>query len=139
MSHEDLTRRTASRTSSDRAFGFVFVAVFAAIAVYPVLFGAPPRGWSLAVAGCFAVLASAAPGMLAPLNRAWTRFGLLLHAIVSPVMLGIMFYGVVMPTGLAMRLARKDPLRLRFEPGAGTYWIERAPPGPPPESFRDQF
>jgi len=95
--------------------------------------------WSIAAAAAFALLALAVPRALAPLNRAWTAFGDLLHRIVSPVALGILYYGVVTPTGLLMRLAGKDPLRLRFDPAARSYWIERRPPGPPPESLKDQF
>jgi hypothetical protein len=79
------------------------------------------------------------PAVLAPLNRIWTRFGLLLHRIVSPVVLGVMFFGVVTPMGLVMRALGKDPLRLRFDPAARTYWIERRPPGPAPDTLNNQF
>jgi hypothetical protein len=63
----------------------------------------------------------------------------LLHSIVSPVALAILFYGVVMPTGLLMRLLGKDPLRLRLDSRAASYWIERTPPGPDAESLKNQF
>lgn len=125
--------------SSDRAFGLVFATVFLLVALYPLLFGAGIRWWAAVVAAVFGACAVAVPRLLAPLNRAWTRFGLVLHKIVSPVVLGIMFFGVILPTGLLMRLLGKDPLRLAFDPAAPSYWITRQPPGPAPESFPDQF
>ena len=125
--------------SSDRAFGLVFATVFLLIALYPLFFGAGIRWWAAVVAAVFGACAVAVPRLLAPLNRAWTRFGLVLHKIVSPVVLGIMFFGVILPTGLLMRLLGKDPLRLAFDPAAPSYWITRQPPGPAPESFPDQF
>ncbi len=85
------------------------------------------------------MLAFAAPQVLAPLNRLWFKLGLLLHKIVNPIVLGIMFYVVVTPTGLIMRLLGKDLLRLKRDPAAASYWIERTPPGPKPESLGDQF
>ncbi len=139
MGHEDFSAKTVVKGSSDRAFGVVFVAVFAIIGAFPLLFGAPPRLWSFAVAAGLAAIAFLAPGVLAPFNRLWTRFGLLLHTVVSPIVLGIMFYLVVTPTGLLMRLFGKDPLKLRRDPEAKSYWVERTPPGPAPEGFKDQF
>jgi hypothetical protein len=125
--------------SSDRAFGLVFTAFFAIVAVLPMLRSEPPRPWAFAAAGVLLALALAAPRLLAPLNRLWLKFGDLLHRIVSPIALAILFYGVVTPTGLLMRLFGKDPLRLRFDREAKSYWIAREPPGPPPESLKDQF
>ncbi len=138
--HEDLTRRAAeAKGGSDRAFGFVMAAAAATFALLPLFEGEAPRAWVLAVAGAFAALALVRPGVLAPFNHAWTRFGLLLHRIVNPVVLGLLFFVTVTPTALIMRALGKDPLRLRFEPEARTYWIERRPPGPEPETMRNQF
>ena len=139
MGHENINREEAVRGSSDRAFGFVFAVVFLLVASYPLFFGDGIRVWSVLIALAFGACALAAPDWLAPLNRVWTRFGFLLHKIVSPIVLGVMFFGVVAPTGLLMRLVGKDPLRLRLDEQARTYWIERRPPGPSPESFKDQF
>jgi hypothetical protein len=125
--------------SSDRAFGLVFAAVFALIAVMPAWHAGAIRLWALAVAAVFLVLALLRPGVLAPLNRIWAAIGLLLHKVVSPVALAVMFFGVLTPTGLLMRLFGKDPLRLRRDRAAASYWIERAPPGPTAESLRNQF
>ena len=85
-----------------------------------------------AVSGLFLVVAVAAPRLLAPLNRLWYRFGLLLHRIVNPVVMGLLFYATVTPIALVMRLVGKDPLHRAFDPQARTYWIERSPPGPKP-------
>jgi hypothetical protein len=139
MGHESFDRKTPVASSSDRAFGWVFAAVFAIIGVWPWAFGGELRFWSLAVGAAFLLVAWARPAVLAPLNRVWTRFGLLLHRIVSPVVLGVMFFGVVTPTGLLMRAFGKDPLRLRHDRDARSYWIERQPPGPPPDTLNNQF
>jgi hypothetical protein len=139
MPHESLRREESIAGSSDRSFGIVFAAVFLIVAVVPWFFGGIFRAWALVVAAGFLVAALAFPSTLAPLNRLWTRFGLLLHRIVSPIVLGIMFFLVVTPIGLLMRLFGKDPLRLERDASAGSYWIPREPPGPPPESLKDQF
>ena len=132
--HEDLSRHEAPRASSDRSFGLVFAAVFAIVAGWPLLGGEGPRLWALAVAGVFLALALAAPRLLGPLNRLWTRFGLLLSRAMNPLVLGLLFFAVVTPMGLVMRALGKDPLRRRFERQAASYWIERRPPGPAPMS-----
>jgi len=91
------------------------------------------------VGAAFLVVAWLRPAVLAPLNRAWTRFGLLLHRIVSPIVLGVMFFVVITPMGLVMRALGKDPLRLRYDREARTYWIDRRPPGPAPDTLNNQF
>ena len=77
--------------------------------------------------------------MLAPLNRLWMKFGGLLHRFVSPIVLGLLFFVVITPMGLAMRMLGKDPLKLRADTQSKSYWIDRTPPGPRPDSFIDQF
>lgn len=123
---------------SERKFGLTFAAVLVA---------AGARAWwldrtsvaalSIAAAVQCAALAVVAPRALAAPNRAWFRLGLLLSKVVSPVVVGAMFLLVVTPVGLVMRAFGRDALRLRRR--ANTYWIRRAPPGPAPESFRQQF
>lgn len=115
------------------------MAFFLIIALVPLLNGHSVRIWAVSVSLAFGAIALITPIMLAPLNRIWTKFGLLLHSIVSPIALAILFYGIVTPTGLAMRLLGKDPLRLRFDPIVPSYWIERTPPGPDAESLKNQF
>ena len=138
--HEHTQKHVAEiKGSSDRAFGLVFSTVFAISSLYPLLGGGSIRIWYLIVAGIFLLLALFFPSVLAPANRLWMKFGELLHRIVSPVALGIVFYAAVLPTGLILRLFGKDPLRLRLDPNAESYWIKREPPGPVAESLNNQF
>jgi hypothetical protein len=124
----------------DRAFGGVFTAVFLVVALWP-LTGADGavRWWALAVSGVLAGVSLLRPRLLHPLNRVWFRFGLLLHKVVSPLVMSTLFFVVITPVGLLMRGFGTDPLRRRFDAQATTYWILRAPPGPDPDSLRDQF
>lgn len=126
-------------SSTDRSFGLVFAVFFLMLALWPLLHQHEMRLWALVIAAIFLLLALAIPKLLAPLNRMWTSFGMLLHRIVSPLALGILFYGVVMPTGLLMRLFGKDLLRLRLDKSANSYWIQRSPSGPTPESLKLPF
>ncbi len=139
MAHEDLTREQEVEGSSDRSFGVVFAVVFLLIAAWPLWYGESPRWWAFVVAALFAVVALMKPALLSGLNRQWMKLGMLLGKIVSPIALGLLFYGVVTPIGVALRLAGKDPLRLKFDRGAGSYWIRREPPGPSPDSMTNQF
>jgi len=138
--HEHTPRHAPQvQGSSDRSFGFVFAVVFLIIALYPLLNSNGIRIWAMTVSGAFLLLAVLVPHVLTPANRLWTKFGLLLHNIVSPIALGILFFLVVTPTGLLMRLFGKDPLRLRCDPAADSYWIKRDPPGPAADSLNNQF
>ena len=139
MGHESYDRVEVIEGGSNRSFGITFAIVFAVIGLLPLLSGSSVRLWSLVASTLFLLCALLLPSVLAPLNRAWLWFGLRLHRIVSPVVLGIMFFLVITPIGLAMRALGKDPLRLKFDKVSSSYWIERTPPGPPPESFKDQF
>ena len=139
MAHEDFARVAPVEGSSNRSFGLVFAAVFLIIALFPLISGGAFRWWSAALAFAFGTTALMMPTLLHPLNRAWTRLGVLLHRVVSPIILGFMFYAVVTPIGLLMRALGKDPLRLRFDGDASSYWIARTPPGPTPERLKDQF
>ena len=124
---------------SDRVFGFFFAVLSGAIGGY-ALWSARPWGWLFVGAAALLALAAAtAPRVLNRANRAWFALGMLLARIVNPVVMGVLFFLVVTPMGLLMRAFGKRPLSLRFEPGAPTYWIERKPRGPSPESMRDQF
>ena len=139
MAHEDLNRDQHVEGSSDRAFGLVFAVVFLVIAGWPLFHGEAIRWWSAGVAAMFALVALVKPALLAGLNRLWMKLGILLGKVVSPIALGILFYVVITPIGVMIRLTGKDPLRLKFEPDADSYWIPREPPGPPPGSMTQQF
>ncbi len=138
-SHENLARTDDTKAGSERGFGFVFAAVCALVGIWLLWRGREAFWYWAWAAVAFALLAIAAPKVLRPLNLLWFKFGMLLHHIVTPVVLGLMFYTVFLPIGLWMRLIGKRPLGLRFDPGAKSYWVERKPPGPPPESFNNQF
>ncbi len=137
--HEDLNREHEVESGSERSFGIVFAAVFALYGLWPLIGGMSVRGWAVAVAAVFLVLALTWTAPLRPLNRLWLRFGLLLHRVMSPLAMGLLFFGTVLPIGILMRLAGKDPLRLKREPEAASYWIPRSPPGPAPETMTNQF
>ena len=124
---------------SNRSFGIVFSVLFALLGLGPLARGRPVRGWALVVAAAFLLAAFALPRMLGPLNRVWLRFGLLLHACISPVVMGLVFYTTLTPIGLVRRWLGKDPLCLRLDRDAITYWIERHPPGPAPDTMPRQF
>ncbi len=139
MGHEDLTRVHDVQGSSDRAFGLVFAAVFLLVSLWPAVRGEMPRWWALAIAAVFAGTAILWPRALAVPNKLWTKLGVLLGAVVGSVALGLLFYAVLTPLGVFMRLTGKDPLRLRPDRAARSYWIPREPPGPPPDSMDRQF
>jgi hypothetical protein len=139
MAHEDLTREQQVEGSSDRAFGLLFACAFLLIAGWPMFAGEAPRWWASGVAVGFALVALVKPALLRGLNRQWTKLGALLGKVVSPIALGVLFYGVITPLGAVMRFSGKDPLRLKFDTRADSYWIRREPPGPPPDSMTNQF
>ncbi len=136
---EQLNRVDQVEGSSDRSFGLTFAAVGAVVALWPLTSGSEPRWWLLASAAALAAISFIAAPILHPLNRLWLGIGLMLHRIVSPVVLGVVFYGVLTPTGLILRARGKDLLRLRLDKGAASYWITREPPGPTPKSMHRQF
>ncbi|MAF48158.1 MAG: SxtJ family membrane protein [Rhodospirillales bacterium] len=137
--HENLRREHAVKHSSNRAFGIVFTVLFLIVALYPLIGGEPPVWWALIVAALFLMAALFIPRLLAPLNSVWQKFGQILHGIVNPLVMGLLFYVTVTPTGLIMRLFGKVPLHLKFNAHADSYWIERVPPGPDPKSMNRQF
>jgi Saxitoxin biosynthesis operon protein SxtJ len=137
--HEFQAREEVVKISSERGFGLVFAGFFALLGALSIYNGGERWHYWFALAALFAVLAYAAPRALAPLNRLWAKFGLLLHLIISPLILGILFYADVTPVGFMMRVTGKDPMRRKFEPAAKSYWIVREPPGPAPETFKNQF
>jgi len=139
MTHEDFSRHHQVKVSSNRTFGLVFVTVLLVIGIWPVVSGTAPRWWSLIASALLLLVTLATPDLLALPNRAWLRIGMLLHRIVSPVTLAVMFFLVVTPMGLIMRVLGKDILRLNPDASAKSYWITRDPPGPRPESMPDQF
>ena len=112
------------KISSNRNFGIVFFIVFLIIALYPLIFNENIRLWSLIISLVFLILGLINSKILTPLNKAWMKFGLILGKIVSPLVMGIIFFFVVTPTGIIMRLLGKDLLNLKKN-NKSTYWLKK--------------
>ncbi len=115
------------KIGSNRSFGVVFFVVFLLIALYPVINNGEIRIWSLISSIIFLILGLLNSKLLNPLNKLWFKFGIVLGKIISPLIMGIIFFLVVTPTGLIMRLLRKDILNLRYNQNS-SYWIEKKGP-----------
>jgi cell division protein FtsW (lipid II flippase) len=136
--HETFDRTEEVQQSSNRGFGVVFAVVFALIAAYQWRHAGAWPYWAGAAAAILLV-SLLAPGTLAPMARLWMRLALALSKVMTPVIMAVIFFGSVLPTGFLMRLFGKDPLRLKWHEKDATYWIARTPEGPAPESFTRQF
>jgi Saxitoxin biosynthesis operon protein SxtJ len=137
--HEHGVIDDAAPPVSDRAVGLVFALAAAVIGLAPLFRGREARGWALALAAALLLVALARPWWLHSLGRAWMAFGRAANAIVTWALMALVFYGVVTPIAWALRRRGQDVLRLRFEPLARTYWLERRPPGPSPDTMKRQF
>ena len=115
------------KISSNRSFGIVFFIVFLLIATYPLLNNDHVRIWSLIISIVFLILGLLNSKILFPLNKIWFKFGILLGKIISPLIMGLIFFVVVTPIGLLMRLFNKDLLNLKFKKSK-SYWIEKSEP-----------
>ena len=112
------------KISSNRSFGIVFFVVFFIIAVYPIFKGGDIRTWSIVISLIFLVLGILNSKLLLPLNKIWFKFGLFLGKLVSPIVMGIIFFLVVTPIGLFMKLLGKDLINLKLNK-KNTYWVEK--------------
>jgi len=126
-------------SSSDRSFGLVFSIAFAVIGFWPLLNAHSARYWALIVSCIFLLLAGFAPRVLRPLNMLWGWLGALLHRIVTPIVMYVVFFLGVTPVAWIMRALGNDPLRLGLDKNAKSYWIERQPAGPEPQTMTRQF
>ena len=123
------------KISSNRSFGIVFFVVFLLIAIYPLINNGEVRIWSLVIAIIFFILGLINSKVLTPLNKLWFKFGLLLGRIISPIVMGLIFFLVVTPIGLIMRIFGKDLLNLKFNKNQ-SYWIEK---NGPESRMKNQF
>jgi Saxitoxin biosynthesis operon protein SxtJ len=139
--HEDFSRHEDVKSGSDRSFGLTVGGILLVVAAARSYFHG--LGWiQYALAGIgvvLIVLGLVAPSSLHGLNRAWAKLGLIMFRVVNPVVLGLIYAVVIVPTGLLMRLTGRDPLHLKFDPQADSYWVVRDPPGPAPDSMSNQF
>ena len=113
------------KIGSNKNFGIVFFLVFLLISIYPLTNNENVRYWSLIVSLIFLILGLLNSAILSPLNKLWFKFGILLGKIVSPLVMGIIFFLVVTPIGLLMKIFKKDLLNLTFNDNKKTYWIEK--------------
>ena len=116
------------KISSNRSFGIVFFVVFLFIALYPITYSEDIRIWSLIISFIFIILGLLNSKILTPLNKLWFKFGVILGKIISPIIMGIIFFLVVTPIGLIMKVLGKDLLRLKNNKKDNTYWIEKKGP-----------
>ena len=120
-----MTSNSKIKTSSNRSFGLVFFVVFLIVALWPLKHEEDIRLWSLALSIIFFILGILNSKLLTPLNKLWFKFGIFLGVIVSPIVMGIVYFIVVTPTGMLMRFLGKDLLNTRKVNNTPTYWIER--------------
>tara|TARA_A100000164_G_scaffold23434_1_gene18468 strand:+ start:1523 stop:1930 length:408 start_codon:yes stop_codon:yes gene_type:complete len=112
------------KISTNRSFGIVFFIVFTAIGIWPILSNSEIRIWSLIVGAFFLVLGVFNSKLLTPLNKMWFKFGIFLGNFIAPIVMGVIFFFVVTPTGILMRIFGKDLLNLNKNKEK-TYWIEK--------------
>ena len=115
------------KIGSNRSFGIVFFVVFLIIATYPLINGDELRLWSLIISIIFLFLGLVNSKILNPFNKLWFKFGIFLGKIISPLVMGIIFFLVVTPIGFLMRMLKKDILNLKFNK-SNSYWIDKTEP-----------
>jgi len=123
------------KISSNRSFGIVFFVVFLLVALYPLTYSGEIRYWSATISLIFLILGLLNSKILAPLNKLWFKFGIFLSKIISPLIIGIIFFLIVTPIGLVMRLFGKDILNLKYN-RKQSYWIEK---NGPKSKMKNQF
>lgn len=124
--------------TSNRSFGIVMTVFFGAVGLLPLLKNTEPKYWAVVISGLFLLATAVVPKLLTPLNKFWFKLGVVLHKVMSPLILGTMFYLILTPMALILRMLKWDALRIR-KSTATSHWILRTPPGPAPESLNNQF
>tara|TARA_Y100001970_G_scaffold293877_1_gene444166 strand:+ start:63 stop:440 length:378 start_codon:yes stop_codon:yes gene_type:complete len=112
------------KISSNRSFGILFFIVFLLIAIWPILNGETFRIWALVISTIFLILGSLNSRILTPLNKAWVKFGELLGMVIAPIVMAVIYFIIITPIGLLMRLLGKDLLNMKFNKNK-SYWIKR--------------
>ena len=132
----EIASHVSTEQSSQKSFGVVFSIVFLIVALYPLINSESLRIWALVVSIIFFLLAFLAPKILVLPNKLWFKFGLLVGSIVAPIVMTLIYFVTVLPTGLIMRLLGKDLLKQKLDKNAKSYWIERKEPM---GSMKNQF
>ena len=122
--------------SSNRSFGIVFFIVFLLIGLYPIINSHNPRIWSLLISIIFLILGLIDSKLLTPLNRIWFKLGIFLGKIISPIIMGVIFFLVVTPIGIIMKILGKDLLNLKYHKNIQSYWVEK---NGPKSKMKNQF
>lgn len=136
-SHELRADDEPHETSTDRSFGLVFSGFCAVVGLVGLMKRSAHWPYWLGAAALFAILAVTVPRGLAPLNKLWTKFGLVLYGAINPILMGLMFFGCITPIGYWVRLSGRDLLNQRFDAKAKSYWIVREEAAA--HSFKNQF
>ena len=132
----ETTIHIPTEQSSPKSFGVVFSIVLLMVALYPLINSEGIRTWALFVSAVFLLLAFVAPNVLSLPNKLWFKFGMLLGSIIAPIVMALVYFLTVLPTGLIMRLLGKDLLKQKLDKNAKSYWIERTKPiGPMKNQF----
>jgi hypothetical protein len=139
--HEQFDKRDDVKAPSESSFGITFAVVFAVLAAFSYWHRGvtPTLHVTAGISAVFALFTLAAPRMLRPLNLIWLKFGLLLHKIVNPVIMGLLFFGVFAPMGFAMRLFGVDFLRTKPKAASESHWIVKGDDSIPDSSMKNQF
>ncbi len=124
-----------TKISSNKSFGIVFFVVFLLIGIYPLIYNGEIRFWSIVISIIFLFLGLINSSILSPLNILWAKFGILLGKFISPIVMAIVFFLIVTPTGIIMRFLKKDLLKLK-KSNKNTYWVDRSKIK---SSMKDQF
>jgi hypothetical protein len=132
----EIASHVSTEQSSEKSFGVVFSIVFLIVTLYPLINSESLRIWALVVSIIFFLLAFLAPKILVLPNKLWFKFGLLIGSIVAPIVITLVYFVTVVPTGLIMRLLGKDLLKQKLDKNAKSYWIERKEPM---GSMKNQF
>lgn len=123
-SHENYNRVETTLVGSEKNFGLTFAVIFMLLALAPLIRQHPPRWWAVALSLLFLTLALISPKLLKIPNLYWFKFGMLLHTILSPIILALLFFAVFTPLGLVLRLFRKDILNIKIKKSLASYWIK---------------
>jgi len=131
-----MMKKSEITISSNRSFGILFFVVFLIVALWPLINNETIRLWSIIVSFVFLILGLAKSKMLTPLNILWFKLGVLLGKIFAPLAMGIVFFAVVTPIGIIMRLLNKDILKKKYNKNLNSYWIDK---DNSQSSMRNQF
>ena len=112
------------KISSNRNFGLVFFFIFLVVSIWPLTHNESPRIWSAIISLAFLILVLTRSKLLTPLNRLWAKFGIILGAIIAPIVMGVVFFLVITPIGLVMKIIGKDLLSIKYDKKKETYWVK---------------